>query len=640
MREHAACPLGRGSIPRVAAVLCTVLLLGGCSSAGAPVADPTTRLAARLTAAYSADSDAAAITALAASGIAVVDGPDGTTALQGAAGGQNRLRLTRWQAADLGLGTATRSGILGADVDALAPMPAGAPPFSYLLAAYVKLGETGGARLLREVMGPQDWAHADAIVFPAITFAAFVADATAFDRAGGTSAQAAATSVTVMDAVSGPCSAVAGFVDSALNYVFNLLQLAPSNSSFVNFFVSIWNGAVSLAHTVIGGLISALTRPVVQAIASAVGAVATLLEVVSLLRPYAVFVRFDPIGNSTSAVPGDVMVKVVNNDLGNWPSWMVDCANAAGIVLPPLTSPKNAPVTWTVLASVDSAQEALFADPDGDPLVEQRSLDTNLHDDGTATLHYVTGQDPIVPANCQQGLPEDGAVPVRVDVRRADVEELQSELNRFLTGALVGGLPGQVQQLVAPVLGFLTSQVTSKLSALVSADFGFGTLLVSHHEEPRCHNQPSPSVVAGATPGTPPPQGPLGTCADYVHAGDAPTPLVHEQQLTSSQYGGYAEVLCLFDFGNLAIVRFGTPAAAQSGYQAAVRVCSSMATVPGLNLGDESFETAGQVGPNSTIAVCAVVRKGAWMAAADWNEAHVSIAQVNRLLSAVVPRMG
>jgi hypothetical protein len=115
----------------------------------------------------------------------------------------------------------------------LASMP-GVPPFSYVLAAYVKRRDTRVAHLISDLTGIQDWNRADAVGFPAITFATFVADATAA-RGGRASAATPTPPITVTDAVSGLFSAVSGFVDDTLKYISNLLQRAPSNSSFLNF---------------------------------------------------------------------------------------------------------------------------------------------------------------------------------------------------------------------------------------------------------------------------------------------------------------------------------------------------------------------------------------------------------------------
>ena len=61
---------------------------------------------------------------------------------------------------------------------ALMPMPSSAPPFSYLLAAWVSTGPSDSANLARDLMGRSDWVHAPGLVYPLIVVVLFVSEAT------------------------------------------------------------------------------------------------------------------------------------------------------------------------------------------------------------------------------------------------------------------------------------------------------------------------------------------------------------------------------------------------------------------------------------------------------------------------------
>ena len=100
------------------------------------------------------------------------------------------LQFTQAQAASLAGGAAGGDGITGAALDASVPVGQGAPPFSYLLAAWASTGTSPGAATVRAMYGPQDWGRAPDLVFPTIALALFTADVV---NAAG--AQTAGTSV-------------------------------------------------------------------------------------------------------------------------------------------------------------------------------------------------------------------------------------------------------------------------------------------------------------------------------------------------------------------------------------------------------------------------------------------------------------
>jgi hypothetical protein len=168
------------------------------------------------------------------------------------------LAFTEPQVQAMARAAADRNGIAGTTLDATFPLPKGAPPLSYLLAAWVTSAKTPGAMAVRAAMGRRDWTHAPSVVFPAAALALFVADVTNHTPTSkGTTATTARTSglsgsssASVVDVVNAPCSLVSDFIQGVLNTAFAALKLqGPTGTSTVEqvgaFFVSIYNVAVS-----------------------------------------------------------------------------------------------------------------------------------------------------------------------------------------------------------------------------------------------------------------------------------------------------------------------------------------------------------------------------------------------------------
>src|SRR4029077_21281244 len=67
-------------------------------------------------------------------------------------------------------------GLLGRDLDATAPLPADAPPMSYLLAAWASSFQSPAAAQARRLLGAQDFKHPRTVVFPSLAVFLFVSD--------------------------------------------------------------------------------------------------------------------------------------------------------------------------------------------------------------------------------------------------------------------------------------------------------------------------------------------------------------------------------------------------------------------------------------------------------------------------------
>jgi hypothetical protein len=204
-------------------------------------------------------------------------------------------------------------GVPGADLDELAPMPEGAPPFSYLVAAWLMEGTTDRATAARRWMPADiDWSRAPTIWYPRAALLLFVADAmeasladfgaltdaseTPAARGGGLVRGADyAGGVTVAGAVSAvlpeaPCTLVTDFFAQTINRIFGAVQLPPDFlgsggilGSISGFLANLFNSAVALAKAAVVKVIDTLTGPALRAIASAVAVVGITSHVSSYL---------------------------------------------------------------------------------------------------------------------------------------------------------------------------------------------------------------------------------------------------------------------------------------------------------------------------------------------------------------------
>ncbi|HXW82368.1 MAG TPA: hypothetical protein VEJ84_22920 [Acidimicrobiales bacterium] len=262
------------------------------------------------------------------------------------------VELTEGQVAVMATGLANNAGITGATLDNAVPVGKGEPPFSYLLAAWVSTGTSSGAATVRALMGPQVWSQAPELVFPTITLPLFSADAAAALGVGPPAkeadralepALAQGPGREAMDLFSSPCSTVTNFIQETLDKVFETLKLAaPTGNSVVakigSFFVNLWNVAVSLAQTVVKGLVSAKGLSVVNAIVAVAGAAFTLAEVVTYLVPWSAKVTAAPASVALGANPGTFKAVIGPTGSVSYPSFVQDCANTLHISLPSLSA--------------------------------------------------------------------------------------------------------------------------------------------------------------------------------------------------------------------------------------------------------------------------------------------------------------
>ncbi len=498
-----------------AAALIACLLLDSCSSGGGQQAGNP--LATALREPYGAHSTDTVITALANAGIAVQATELSKAAVTPVTGSAAHLRLTRWQARNLALDAASGGGgVLGGDLDRVVPMPPGAPPFSYLLAAWVSTGPGYGAHLARDLMGRSDWVHAPGLVYPLIVVVLFVSEATeqtAKDVAASPSpspavtpagfavpaqsaSQLALTSSPVARLVSvtdTPCSAVAGFVDQVLNTIFGALRIDPTQfgngvvGAVGGWLARIWDAAVDLARQALNAIIKQLTAPVINAIRAGIAAVATFTMIASYLRRWRAPVVASPAQTrfavgSEADITGTFTVTVDRaGEAEQWPPQLVDCASALQVPLPELAA-TGAPVAWTVTGSAPGL--ILVASP-GPPFTG--TLDSNL----SAQLGYATGREAK-----STGTEIDDQVTVATGIERKEL----GQLRMLIEGFVLNQVPGVLQPFVNPLLRHYVDLALRTIDSIADIT-GKQTLVVVHHGPP----PPTPSASGSPGPSGSPP---------------------------------------------------------------------------------------------------------------------------------------
>lgn len=208
----------------------------------------------------------------------------------------------------------SKGGMPGADLDELAPMPAGAPSFSYLIAAWLIEKSTARATVAsRWMAGDIDGSRAPTIWYPRAVLLLFVADAMEASLAdfgpvteppespaasGGRGLIRGADSAgaVVFAGVSSaalpqaPCTAVTDFFAQTINRIFSAVQLPPDFlgsggilGSISGFLANLYNSAVALAKAAVVKVVETLTGPALRAIASAVAVVGIASHISSYL---------------------------------------------------------------------------------------------------------------------------------------------------------------------------------------------------------------------------------------------------------------------------------------------------------------------------------------------------------------------
>ena len=400
-------------------------------------------------------------------------------------------------------------GMAGADLDALIPSDAGLPPTSYLLAGWVSASASPAAALARRIMGVRDWTQAPSIVFPGLVLALYVGDASLYanalssapnggvnSRTGGsspattaarfvrpTTGVAAAAFISMRPTVVGICSKVQGFIDGTIGAVFDALghleapQAPSTGTGILGSFGAGLQAAFDLGAGIVNGLIDAgrflvvngvklATQPILDQIARVAGVLAVATSIVSLLRPWTL--RMDAVPGATRkavgeepGLPGTVSATVDLGGLDQWPADIADCAQQAGVPLPPL-KPEGAPITWTIEQSP------------GDLVTEDSGRATVLDHNARAEAGYATTEES---EDVAKGDPLVGIVKAHASIRRKEIADLQMKVS----GLLLDQIPSLVRGILVPILEPILAEVLGALPALLDTN-GYASVPVVYHE--------------------------------------------------------------------------------------------------------------------------------------------------------------
>jgi hypothetical protein len=393
--------------------------------------------------------------------------------------------LLRGQVRAMALEAWAGSGLAGEDLDPLVPGEPGLVPASYILAGYVAAVDTEGAQAARALMGEQEWAQAPSLVYPQLVLTLFASDLardrmTEVQAHGPRVARAAALALTrdVRTAQAGICTAASNFISGALAAVFNALRLGESGGGSI--FRTIWNFVVTIAETVVTGIVRAFSEEVLHRIGQVAGLVGAVASVVSFVRPWTVDMSSVPsmtrkgIG-ADPAEQGRLQVRVLLEGPDEWPKDLADCARSADKPLPNL-KPEGAPVTW----------EPLEQTPGG--LVAKTGHTERLDAQGAATLDFVTLVDDV-PEPWETRL---GFLRAKVTVNRPGLKELAD----IGIKELLGLLDRRVEPIVRAFLSKPLDELEASLERLISQQGSDLAYVIYHVPAPT----PEPSASPTPTP--------------------------------------------------------------------------------------------------------------------------------------------
>lgn len=428
---------------------------------------------------------------LAKSGIAVVQDSSDTEPIREVEEPLSPVRFLRDQVENMALELSADGGVPGARLDELAPAPDGALPISYLIAGYITSKDTIGARAAKKLMGKQDYAHAPRVQFPAVVLALFTSDlardfapsfaapplgatssAPTGGPAGGASVQAGS--------VGAVCSALSSFISDGVDAVYDAITFENADPDSA---AAYWNEGIKWfiegVGAVLGGLID-VVFPFLEYIKTALGVIAAVHAITSLLVNWTVTVKPDPSSLHFGVLPNDGedggFVATVNapNDI-EWPDGVPECAQLLNITLPDLT-PGAAPVAWTLTEHAGDIS-----------LILDSELEAKLDGNRQASLTYVTNTETKKEHNKGE-LIEDDTLEAGITVDRSDVETLRA----MLKTVILNQVPDVVAPFVNPKLEAELTPLIDKLTE-VAEPFGQAEVTITHHKLDPCKT-PNPKI--------------------------------------------------------------------------------------------------------------------------------------------------
>lgn len=471
----------------------------GATPQPAPTADPSAdALAARLKQpAYTADTTAAVVDALARSGVATYASPGDAAPIVPLAGSSSGLRLLDFQAHALAVDAWAGMGISGSELDQLLPIPetlrAASAPASAFVAGYVAAVNSPGAALARALMTGQDLSHPADLHVPLLVLILFTADlATDGGRinvvtASNGIAEAAfritsgsGSGARQLEGLATLCSDAANFIDRTIDSVFSALKVAIPDNTVGAVVATIWNWIVDQGAAFVKTLLHAVTDVVLATVRAIAAGVAAIAEQVASIIPYVVTVRVDPsppIALGPNKVLGRFVAVVTAGDLPDWPDVMKDCAKTAQVALPSFRG-RDAQVSWGT-PSIDTPA-----------LVTPGTFETVTDANGEARWTFLAGPDP----GEAPGADRTATVAIDLTVHRPELDDARTKL----TDALFGGIPKLLRPFVTEVFSFFVDPLQKAVNDLIDTKAS-GSASLTYHDAPPPTAAPSAGTSAPAS---------------------------------------------------------------------------------------------------------------------------------------------
>lgn len=444
------------------------------------------------------------------------------------------LTVTQIQADRMIAEAAAGVGRTGAELDAIAPVDPSYPRMSYLLAAYLSAddlpGEHPGADLARSLYAPSDerpeptdWTHPESIVFPMAVVALFVQDLMTAAQAEGSfeaedpvdegAGPALATPELAVsaDIIDSPCSTVTGFISKTIQGLFDVLRVIPGEISKISqlgifgvLLSALIDHAIGLAQSVVEGLVSVVTAPVLNAMRIGLTGLGTASLVLSYFTNERLVVKPGPADHTAFSIDPDPGTKgtFTASTLSltkDWPAALVDCAKASGASIPPLIKAGD-PATWTIQSGVT--------------LISLENTETKILADKTAVVEFTTGHEDAETAKGPE-ITEAARVSVTVprkevgdflDLAAKQVENVKKDILAKVPSFLQNAASAVLNAAIDPVVASVRSSIEGVAGETAILNLkGDGMVWVTHHEpkepDPEPGADPDPEPALGGDDG-------------------------------------------------------------------------------------------------------------------------------------------